>query len=153
MKKLLIIFGLNNLILGLLIAWVQSEQFDFTLQHILLCSLIALLMVTAIGLLLKKQFAWSSNLIISAATTVIGIHATFALHESGTFDVPMHLVSAYGIRMLGFYICIGVAFFSVIRTLRRDFIQLLQITPVQKRHTVVGGTLISVLLGWALTYS
>lgn len=152
MKKLLILFGLNNLIIALLLAyplWSGKEQLHFTLPSVFLCSIISLFVITAIGLPLRNQFAWSANFILSALVVII-VPYFFFLMLFGAFHVSRDLGQELSIRLLGGFIIIGVALFSTIRTLRQDITQLLQITKVQKRLTVVAGLLIFVFLGWNL---
>ncbi|HEY5747352.1 MAG TPA: hypothetical protein VIU12_14840 [Chryseolinea sp.] len=154
MKKLLILFGLNNLVLALLLArplLVGEEQLDFTLPNIFLCSLISLFIITAVGLPLKNQFAWSANFILSLLVVIVVLYFLFLLVYGG-FRLTRDSDPEPTVRLLGFLVIIGVALFSIIRTLREDITQLLQITAIQKRITVVAGLLIFVSLGWTLTY-
>ncbi|AYB34489.1 hypothetical protein [Chryseolinea soli] len=152
MKKLLILFGLNNLLIALLLAyplWSGKEQLDFTLPSIFLCSIISLFIITAIGLPLRNQFAWSSNFILSALVVII-MPYFFFLMLLAAFHVSRDLGLELSMRLLGRFIIIGVALFSIIRTLRQDITQLLQITKVQKQLTVAAGLLIFVFIGWNL---
>lgn len=152
MKKLLILFGLNNLLIAMLLArplLSGEERLDFTLPNIFLCSIISLFIITAIGLPLRNQFAWSANFILSALVVII-VPYILSLLVYGAFHVSKDLGLELSMRLLGFIIIIGIAFFSIIRTLRQDITQLLQITIVQKRITAVFGVLILVFLGWHL---
>lgn len=150
MKKLLILFGLNNLVIALLLAWPLlsgEELLDFTLPSIFLCSIIALFIITAIGLPLRNQFAWSANFILSGLVVIISPYVLFLL-AYGVFNLSIGPGQKLSLRMLGFLVVIGIALFSIIRTLRQDIMQLLRITIVQKWLTVVAGLLIFVFLGW-----
>lgn len=152
MKKLLILFGLNNLAIGLLLVWPLlsgEELFDFTLHNIFLCSIIALFTITAIGLPLRNQFAWSANFILGVIA-IINVSYILFLLVYGAFTLSSYPDQILSLRLLGFLVVIGVALFSIIRTLRQDIMQLLRITIVQKRLTVVAGLLILVFLGWHL---
>lgn len=151
MKKLLILFGLNNLVLGLFIIWVQfddPERFDFTLENVFAYSLIIILMVAAVGLPLRNRFAWSANFILSTVVVVIAPLFTYLMVEFGSFEYVMRNVLSQGPRLLGIYAVFGIAIFSIIRTLKQDITQLLQITLIQKRFTVIAGSLVSVVLVW-----
>ena len=150
MKKLLILFGLNNLVIALFLTWPLlsgEELFDFTLPNIFLCSIIALFTITAIGLPLRNQFAWSANLILSVVVVLYVSYILFLL-AYGAFTLSSDPNQKLSLRLLGILVVIGIALFSIIRTLRQDIMQLLRITIVQKWLTVVAGLLIFVFLGW-----
>lgn len=155
MKKLLILFGLNNLVIAWLLArplLTGEERLDFTLPSIFLCSVIILFIITAVGLPLRNQFAWSANIILSALVVIIVLSVFFLFLSRGIFNVPTDLILGLSIRLLGFFIVMGIAIFSIIRTLRQDTMQLLQITLTQKWLTAVAGLLVAAWMGWSFVH-
>jgi len=155
MKKLLILFGLNNLFLSFITGavFIQQERIEFTLPSALLVSIFVVFVITAIGFPLKNQFAWSANFIFSVALVVSVLYITFASMEYVVSNIPRSSILEFGLRIAVLYVVSGVAFFSIIRTVRQDFIQLMRITPIQKWVTVIAGSMIAVTLGWRFLHT
>jgi hypothetical protein len=155
MKKLLILFGLNNLFLSFITGavFIQQERIEFTLPSALLVSIFVVFLITAIGFPLKNQFAWSANFIFGVALVVSVLYITFASVEYVVSNIPRRGIPEFGLRIAVLYVVSGIALFSIIRTVRQDFIQLMRITPIQKWVTVIAGAMIAVTLGWRFLHA
>jgi hypothetical protein len=148
MKRLLILFGLTNILWGLILLYplyVGSNSFNYDAEHIALLLTILVFEVTGIGLLLKVKLAWSFNFLI-------GLLAVFSMLISSiqktveTTDYRVSLEIYQIILIVVVYILTSLTFFSLIRTFKGDILDLLKVGVGQKRITLTLGILLSTCL-------